>query len=144
MKNLGKITDETKQKADEAIVKHTEVADRIDALEQKLARRGGPEQQERKSLGREVTDNEEVQAFLKAAQSGHKGSVSVNVKAIISALTTDADGSAGDLIVPDRLPGIVAPPQRRLTMRDLISVGRTGSNAIQYVQETGFTNSAAT
>lgn len=144
MKNLGKITDETKQKADEAIVKHTEVADRIDALEQKLARRGGPQQQERKSLGREVTDNEEVQAFLKAAQSGHKGSVSVNVKAIISALTTDADGSAGDLIVPDRLPGIVAPPQRRLTMRDLISVGRTGSNAIQYVQETGFTNSAAT
>lgn len=144
MKNLGKVTDETKQKADEAIVKHTEVGDRIDALEQKLARRGGSDKPERKSLGQEFTDNEEVQAFLKAAQSGHKGSVSVNVKAIISSLTTDANGSAGDLIVPQRLPGIIAPPQRRLTMRDLISVGRTDSNAIQYVQETGFTNNAAT
>lgn len=144
MKNLGKITDETKQKADEAIVKHQEVGDRIDALEQKLARRAGGDKPARKSLGQEVTDNEEVQAFLKSAANGLKGGVSVNVKAIISALTTDADGSAGDLIVPDRLPGVIAPPQRRLTMRDLISVGRTSSNAIQYVQETGFTNNAAT
>lgn len=144
MKNLGAITSETKQKADEAIVKHTEIGDRIDKLEQKLARRGAGEQEQRKSLGREVTDNEAVQEFLKAAQSGHKGSVSVNVKAIISSLTTDANGSAGDLIVPMRLPGIVTPAQRRLTMRDLISVGRTDQNAIQYVKETGFTNSAAT
>lgn len=144
MKNLGKITDETKQKADEAIIKHQEVGDRIDQLEQKLARRGGSDRQQRKSLGQQVTDDEQVQAFLKAAQGGMKGSVSLNVKAIISSLTTDADGSAGDLIVPDRLPGVIAPAQRRLTMRDLISVGRTDSNAIQYVQETGFTNNAAT
>lgn len=144
MKNLGKITDETKQKADEAIVKHQEIGDRIDGLEQKLARRGSGDVRERKSLGQEVTDDEAVQAFLKEAANGRKGSVSVNVKAIISSLTTDADGSAGDLIVPDRRPGVIAPPQRRLTMRDLISVGRTDSNAIQYVRETGFTNNAAT
>lgn len=144
VKNLGTVTNETKQKADEAIVKHQEIGDRIDRLEQKLARGGGRDQAQRKSLGQEVTDNEQVQAFLKAAQSGHKGSVSVNVKAIISALTTDANGSAGDMIVPQRLPGIVTPAQRRLTMRDLISVGRTDQNAIQYVKETGFTNNAAT
>lgn len=144
MKNLGKITDETKQRADEAIVKHQELGDRIDALEQKVARRGGADQAERRSLGQIVTADEAVQAFLKAAQSGHRGSVSVDVKAIISALTTVADGSAGDLIVPARVPGVVTPAQRRLTMRDLISVGRTASNAIQYVKETGFTNNAAT
>lgn len=144
MKNLGKVTDDTKRSADEALVKHQETADRIDALEQKLARRGSDEREQRKSVGELFTDAEEVQAFLKAAQSGHKGSVSLNVKAVVSSLTTDADGSAGDLIVPQRLPGVITPAQRRLTMRDLISVGRTNSNAIQYVKETGFTNNAAT
>jgi HK97 family phage major capsid protein len=143
MKALGDVTNETKQKADEALTKHTEVCDRIDALEQKLQRRGS-EQPQRKSLGQVVTENDDVKAFLEAAQGGRKGSVSVNVKAIISSLTTVADGSAGDLIVPTRLAEVVAPAQRRLVMRDLISVGRTDSNAIQYVKETGFTNSAAT
>lgn len=144
MKNLGKVTEETKRAADEAIAKHQEIGDRIDALEQKVARRGGEQQEAQKSLGQIVTDDEQVKAFLDAAKGGKKGSVSVNVKAIISSLTTLADGSAGDLIVPTRLPEIVAPAQRRLTMRDLISVGRTATNAIQYVQETGFTNAAAT
>lgn len=143
IKNLGDVTNETKQKADEALTKHTEVCDRIDALEQKLQRRGS-EAPERKSLGQIVTENDEVKAFLEAAQSGKKGSVSVNVKAIISSLTTLADGSAGDMIVPQRLPDVITPGQRRLTMRDLISVGGTNSNAIQYVKETGFTNAAAT
>ena len=144
MKNLGKMTEETKSATDEAIVKQQEIGDRIDALEQKVARRGGSDEPEMKSLGQQVTDDEQVQAFLKAARGGFKGSVSVNVKAIISSLTTLANGSAGDLIVPTRLPGIVTPAQRRLTMRDLISVGRTNSNAIQDVKETRFTNSAAT
>jgi HK97 family phage major capsid protein len=144
MKNLGKVTNETKQSADQAIVKHQEIADRLDTLEQKVARRGTSDQPVRKSLGQVVTDNDEVKAFLEAAKGGKKGSVNVNVKAIVSALTTVADGSAGDLIVPMRLPDIVTPAQRRLTMRDLISVGATDKNAIQYVKETGFTNNAAT
>ena len=71
-----------------------------------------------------------------------RGRASVEVKAIISALTTDANGSAGDLIVADRLPGILIPGQRRLTVRDLLTPGRTNSNAVQYVKETGFTNAA--
>jgi HK97 family phage major capsid protein len=144
MKNLGQVTNDTKQQADEAIKKHTEVCDRIDALEQKVARRGGQESQQRKSIGQQFVENDEVKAWLASAQVGRKSSVSMPVKAIISSLTTDADGSAGDLIVPQRLPGVIGLPQRRLVMRDLISVGNTNSNAIQYVKETGFTNSAAT
>jgi HK97 family phage major capsid protein len=140
LKNLGKVTDETKQRADEAMTKHTEVCDRIDALEQKLQRRGS-ESEPVKSIGQQFVENEEVKAFLAA---NTRGRVSMPVKAIISALTTNADGSAGDLIVPDRRPGIIGPALRQLHMRDLIEPGRTNSNAIQYVKETGFTNSAAT
>jgi HK97 family phage major capsid protein len=72
-----------------------------------------------------------------------RGRASVEVKAIISALTTDANGSAGDLIVADRLPGILIPGQRRLTVRDLLTPGRTASNSVQYVKETGYANAAA-
>src|SRR3546814_15781223 len=67
----------------------------------------------------------------------------MEVKAIISSLTTDANGSAGDLVVPQR-GGLVGPVQRRMTIRDLLTPGRTTSSSIQYPQETGFTNSAAT
>ncbi|MBN8983435.1 MAG: phage major capsid protein, partial [Rhizobiales bacterium] len=128
--------------ADEALVKHNEISARMTELEQKLTQLrqgGGPERQ--KTIGEQVTEDEGMKSFLK---SGGKGRFSVAVKAVISSLTTDADGSAGALIVPQRLPGIIAPPQRRMTIRDLLTPGRTNSNAIQYVRETGFTNAAAT
>lgn len=139
IKNLGAVSEETKKTADEALVKHNEISARLTEIEQKMVR-DPAETERRKSFGEYVTESEEVQAFLK---SSRKGGVSVGVKAIISSLTTDANGSAGDLIVPDRR-GLIDPVQRRMTIRDLITPGRTASNAIQYVKETGFTNSAAT
>lgn len=142
LKNLGKVTDETKAKADEALSKHSEISARLTEIEQKMTRPGGGEPTRAKSIGEQVTDNEDVKAFL-AAKKG-KSSVSVGLKAIISAATSDAAGSAGDLIVPQRQPGILGLPQRRMTVRDLITPGRTTSNAIQYVKETGFVNAAAT
>ena len=42
-----------------------------------------------------------------------------------------------------RLTGIVTPPQRPLTVRDLLMQGTTDSNAITYVREKLFTNNAA-
>ena len=48
------------------------------------------------------------------------------------------------MIVPDRIPGVIMPGQRRMTVRDLLTPGRTASNSVQYVKETGFTNAAAT
>lgn len=141
LKNLGKVTEDTKKAADEALVKHGELSARMTALEQKMVRQPG-EPEKQKTIGQTVTDHEDFKAF--AAKRVSKGSVSIPVKAIISALTTDANGSAGDLIVPQRQPGIIAPPPRKMTIRDLLTPGRTSSNAIQYVKETGFTNSAAT
>lgn len=140
IKNLGKVTEETKKTADDALIKHNEISARLTEIEQKMVRRGG-EPDKRRSVGQMVTDSDELKAFIKA---GGKGRVSIPVKAIVSALTTDADGSAGDLIVPQRRPGILALPQRKMTVRDLLTPGRTTSNAIQYVKETGFTNNAAT
>lgn len=139
IKNLGKVTEDTKKAADEALAKHGELSTRLTEIEQKMARRG--EKQERvKTVGERVTEGKEAE--ISALAKG-RGRVNMQVKAIISALTTDADGSAGDLIVPQRV-GMVMPLERRMTVRDLLTPGRTNSNAIQYPYESGFTNSAAT
>jgi HK97 family phage major capsid protein len=132
----------TKQLADEALVGMNEAKARLDELEQKIARKGVDDETRPRSIGEQVLAADEMKAFL--ASRASRGRASVEVKAIITSLTTDAMGSAGDLIVPDRLPGILAPGQRRLTVRDLLTPGRTSSTSVQYVKETGFTNAAAT
>lgn len=141
VKRLGTLTEETKKLADDAMVKHNEIAARMTEIEQNMVR-GPGEPEERKSFGRRVVESDEMKEGLARLARG-KGSVSVECKAIISSLTTDANGSAGDLIVPDRR-GLIDPVQRRMTIRDLLTPGNTSSNAIQYVKETGFVNAAAT
>jgi HK97 family phage major capsid protein len=140
IKNLGQVTTETKKAADDALVKHGELSARMTEIEQKLTQRGDEKKDEPSSVGRKFTDSQE---FKDWAAKGGKGRARVEVKAIISSLTTDADGSAGDAIAPTRLPGILTPPERRLTVRDLLTPGRTGTGIIEYIKESGFTNSAA-
>lgn len=135
-----KMTEAAKELADQAIMAVNEAKARMDELEQKMVSRR-EEATERKSLGQQVIENDGVKAMMQAG----KGRVSVDVdgKAIISGLTTDADGSAGDLVVEQRV-GLVPGVERRLTVRDLLMPGRTSSSSIQYPKETGFTNSADT
>lgn len=46
-------------------------------------------------------------------------------------------------LVPDmRVPGIIITPNRRLRIRQLLPVGRTTSNLVQFVRENVFTNNA--
>ncbi|MFQ6574138.1 phage major capsid protein [Pseudomonas sp. UM16] len=66
----------------------------------------------------------------------------VDVKSFSKALGSGA-ASAGVLVQPQMNPGILMPGLRRLTIRDLMAQGRTVSNAIDYVRENVFTNSAA-
>ena len=135
------LTEAAKQSADEALVKFNELSAQMTEIEQKLAGGlGGSDNSERKSLGQRFVENEDVKAFMERAPS--KGSVGVEVKAITSA-TGDGDGNAGDLLTPDDRPGIITPPQRRMTVRDLLTPGRTSDSAIRFFQETGFTNNAA-
>jgi len=57
--------------------------------------------------------------------------------------TVGAGRSAGTSLVPGhRVPGIVTPFERRLTIRDLVTVARTASGSVEWVKETGFTNNA--
>jgi HK97 family phage major capsid protein len=136
-----------KELADQAILGMNEAKARLDEIEQKVARQRETETEEFKTVGEQFTDNEDVKAFLANGSNAPKSArvgAEIEQKAIISSLTTVAAGSVGGAIVPQRLPNIVPIAQRPLRVRDLLMAGRTNSNAIQYVQETGFTNAAAT
>lgn len=129
-----------KEKADEALLNVNSLRARFDELEQKAARDGVTDD-EAKSFGERFVDDERVKSFL--TNEPTSGRVDVRFKATISSATTNAAGSAGAGVQTTRLPGILELPQRRMTVRDLLSQGRMDGSTLEYVRETGFTNSAA-
>lgn len=155
MKNLGESGRETKNAVDQALLKfndltekhgkmvkdHEGLVGRIVEVEQELAKR-----QERndppplKSLGEIFVESKEFKEFK------GKGNIRVqlsrkdilNVPATVGSVTSPANSLVGSL----RVPGIVATPERKLTIRDLLAPGQTDTNSVEFVQETGFTNNA--
>lgn len=132
------LTDAEKAKADEAMTGLNEVKGMFQELEQKLARERS-EQQGPQSAGTKFVESEGFKNF--AGQTRPRGRFIEEVKDITS-LTTDAAGSVGSLVQPQRVAGTELP-QRRMTIRALLAQGQTTSNSIEYDKEVGFTNSAA-
>lgn len=133
------LTGELKERVDKALTEQGNLRAIVGEIEQKLARRGGEQQRSQAHMtpGEIFTENERVKEFMAARSRGR-------VRVDLAAITTGTAGATRDVLVPpDRAAGILSLPERRLTVRDLITPGRTNSNAIQYVRETGFTNNAA-
>lgn len=129
-----------KEKADEAMIKMNGLNEKLSVLEQELARTSRKGDGEKaKSIGEQFTSDENVKAWL---AKGENTRISLQIKATLTSLTTDAAGSVGDAIQVTRLPGILPMPQRQLFIRDLIAPGQMDGNALEYVKETGFTNGA--
>lgn len=135
---------ETRAKVDELLTAQGALQANLQAAEQKLAKieaNGAGGDVQHQSFGQQFVNGEEFQAFV--GKTTPRGRVDMTFSAAITSLTTDTDGAAGDLVTTTRLPGVIAPPDRRLTVRDLITPGRMDGNALEYVKETGFTNNAA-
>lgn len=150
-KDSGTLSAEVKQSADKLITtvgqlgdaqtkltqKLEELETRNRDIEQKIAdtlRQGQREQN--KSAGEVVSLHDDLKQYV---TRGAKGSVVIGVNQAITSLST----SAGGLIVKDRDPEIVALARRRLTVRALLTQGRTTSNMIEYAKQTTRTNNAA-
>ena len=130
-----------KSDVDEALTKFNELKSQVDELEQKASRRGGAEEVDYRTIGQKMTESEGLKQLIDDPRGVRHAKMDVKATTITSA-TTAAAGSAGALINPQIQSGVIAPNQRRLTIRDLLMFGTTNSNAITYVRETGFTNSA--
>lgn len=145
-KVAGQVATETKAAIEKIVEGNTAIHARLLDMEQKQARRMGGDFDLTRTTGASFTDSE---MFKKLAAEG-RGTArmafkSVTMNAAVANVTslTTGTGGVGNAIAPDRLAGIITAPNRRMTVRDLLLQGRTGSNLIQYVQETGFQNMAA-
>lgn len=116
-----------------------------------------------KNLADIVLDNEHMKAWLEQESHTFKSS---SGKAVINSprvplgrsimkrynpmeeylktlITGAGSTTGGPFVFPDFKPIVDQSYQRPLTLRDLITIGETGSDTVEYVRITGVTNNAA-
>jgi len=144
IEKLGKASKETIEALQKAATEGVALRERLNGVEQEIAEiksmKGTGDAQAQKSAGTQLCESEDFKNF---AAKG-KGTAVLQLKAVTSVTSaTTGTGAAGGAIQPDWLPGIITPALRPFTIRDLLMPGRTGSNVVRYVRESGFQNMAA-
>ncbi|WP_308582520.1 phage major capsid protein [uncultured Pseudomonas sp.] len=141
IKQHGTILAETKTVLDGLVKDGLGLQDRLQDIEQKMARRfAANDPSEQKSVGEQLSESDDYQALTTKG----RGIARLNLKAVTNITSaTTGTGGVGVGIQPTRVAGIITDPERQFTIRDLIMPGRTSANAVEFVQETGFQNMAA-
>lgn len=130
-----RIEGETKSAIEALATKAADLTDKCVALERKLS--AGAEEglnQKQDTAGELLIKSD---AF-KEMQAGRSKYARIELKTAI----VNATGQNQPLVADMRVPGIIANPNRVLTIRDVLPVGRTGSNLVQFTRENVFTNNA--
>lgn len=137
----GELSAETKKIVDDTLTDLNNLRQAQNDLQVKLGEaeqlfaRGGQQgnQNANASAGDLTIQHDSVVAMVGNAVQGKRISVAVPRAALTSFAVNPVDGSTQ----------IVTAPNQRLSIRDLLAPGKTASNAIAYLRETGFTNAAA-
>lgn len=135
IESTRKMEGETKAALEKLSTKSAELADKCLELERKLAAGNEDGRNKPQETAGEMLVKSD--AYAQMAQ-GRAKFARVEVKAAI----VNATGQNQPLVPDMRVPGIIANPNRVFTIRDLLPVGRTSSNLIQYAKENVFTNNA--
>lgn len=99
-----------------------------------------------KSIGLQVVDSEQFKAAMAPFKGGRVPertsfqSDPINVKGLF---VGSAPTSAGAFVTPEQTGIVEMLGRKELTIRDLVSVRRTGSDTVEYVAQTSHTNAAA-
>lgn len=142
------VSAEIKQKADEALTKQGELGQRMQALEQTLAKglKGLGDEGSADDLGvilRKAYDENEGLKRAVGDQSFARGKA-FNIPLSRKALTnTGVTGTALNFPGAQVMASPLMPLLRRLTVRDLLMPGRTSKSVVFYQRETDYTNNAA-
>lgn len=145
LEQAGEVSAELTGKVDKALSELGEATTRLGELEKRAARsEDAGEVGDVGGYGDQLVNSEAFKALDSAG--AWRGSIRVQAERadITSGNTTVGAGrSAGTSLVPGhRVPGIIAPPNRQLTIRDLLAPGTTSQSSVEFVKETGFTNNA--
>lgn len=138
------VSQELKDSADKTLTEMSDLKARLGEVEQKQVRRPGADgQAEIKSIGQRVVESEAFKGMDSSSRKSMR--VAMERKDLMNVTATVGAGvsSSNSLTAADRQVGIIAPPMRTMTIRDLLMPGQTGASSIEYVVETGFTNNAA-
>jgi HK97 family phage major capsid protein len=146
-KTLGKAQSETMVKldklTDDMSTLHKRVTDdnekRVATLETQLKRQS-EQFTPPKSIGEQVVEDA---GFLAAIKSGGRFSVVVGLKGPLARLWQAKDIINLSLQFPQRVDIIAAAARVPIGVRTLVPQGRTTAGAIEYIEETSFTNNAA-
>lgn len=120
---------------------------RLDQLETELKRPEARVPPVFKSVGEQFTECDQFKDWMK--RGWHRGGAAMKIADLWpqeykTTITSAAVGSSTPgILVPERVPGIIPKPLRRLTLRDLIPSGPTTHNAIEFLRENVFTNTAS-
>lgn len=148
IEELGKAREETgklvqdldalvKQISQDIVGEQEKMNERIIELEKEKNRLGFPEDTDLRDLGTVFTESDR---YKEMREKNILRCDNVEVGSFHKKELTSAATSAGSLVEAQRIAGIWAPPDRALLLRDLMTVARTGSNALEFVRETGFFN----
>jgi HK97 family phage major capsid protein len=130
MKDLGKVSSDTKAAIDNIGIEQRVLAERLLAVEQKAT--AEPDAPLDESYGAQFIKNAEYAGFQKKTT---RGSIGLELKNTV----TNAIGNT----FSERRPGLVEGAFRVFTIEDLLTSIPTTSNAIDWVRENVFTNAAA-
>jgi len=128
------IEGETKSALEKLAAKSSELTDKCLEMERKLSMGMNGDAQKQDTAGELLIKSDS----FKAMQEGRSKFARVELKTAI----VNATGQNQPLVPSQRLAGIINNPNRVLTIRDLLPVGRTTSNLVEYTKENVFTNNA--
>lgn len=115
-------------------VAQNEILTRLGDAEQLYARLPDGGQSQAKTVGEIVASAQNVLDFAARKEGGQRAAVPVDIRAALTSFGVQPSNPATRIIE-------LSTP--RLNIRDLIAPGQTGSNAIFYIRETGYTNASA-
>jgi HK97 family phage major capsid protein len=125
----GKLVEATKDAADKALSEFNVIKETLKDIEQKMARRPGPDDGEVKSYGSQVVTTEKFKSWQGA---GHTGAARFSLKALSTGVAFS-----------QRETALVSNPRQRLVIRDLLNVVKTTSGSIDYMRQSARVNNAA-
>lgn len=148
--DLGKVADAARVEVDGMKDRYASLLER-DAGGAPIELATGDRETDRRSLG-EAFVKSDAYAALKASGAldnremplGSTAGIKVASRAELKTLITGAsDTSGGAFVVADRQPGLVELLRRPLVVADLVTVGETDSDLVEFVEQTSRTNAAA-
>jgi HK97 family phage major capsid protein len=127
------LSQKAKEATDELLIKLNGLQAELREVEQKAVARAA-EPQRVKTYGEQIVESDHYKGLM---AKGGRGTISMELKQVTSA-------AAGALIRPLYETDIVALPQRRFTIRDLLPVIPIATSSVDYPKQTSRTNNAAT